>query len=86
MIELPGWEVEDGGGAILRSFAFRDFSRAFGFMAAVATHAEKHDHHPEWRNVYNRVEVRLASHDASGVTDRDLELARFMNEVAEGPA
>lgn len=83
---LPGWEVEEGGRALVRSFAFADFSRAFGFMAAVALHAEKRDHHPEWSNVYNRVEVRLSSHDAGGVTTRDVELALFMSEVADGPA
>jgi 4a-hydroxytetrahydrobiopterin dehydratase len=83
---LPGWEVEEGGRALVRSFTFADFSRAFGFMAAVALHAEKRDHHPEWSNVYNRVEVRLSSHDAGGVTTRDVELALFMSEVADGPA
>lgn len=81
---LDGFELEQGGAAILKSFAFEDFARAFAFMAAVATRAEKMDHHPEWSNVYNKVEVRLSSHDAGGVTERDLELARFMNALVSG--
>ncbi|MGH9304677.1 MAG: 4a-hydroxytetrahydrobiopterin dehydratase [Acidimicrobiales bacterium] len=79
---LDGFELEEGGAAILKRFSFKDFARAFAFMAAVATHAEKTNHHPEWSNVYNRVEVRLSSHDVGGVTERDLEMARFMNDVA----
>ena len=82
--ELDGWEVEEGGRGLLKTFRFKDFSRAFGFMAAVAVQAERRNHHPEWSNVYNTVEVRLSSHDAGGVTERDVELARFMDEVAAG--
>lgn len=79
---LEGWRAEDGGRALLKTFRFTDFARAFGFMAAVAVHAERRNHHPQWSNVHSTVEVRLSSHDAGGVTDRDVELARFMDEVA----
>jgi 4a-hydroxytetrahydrobiopterin dehydratase len=80
--ELDGWTVEEGGRALLKTFRFGDFARAFGFMAAAAVHAERRNHHPEWSNVYSTVEVRLSSHDAGGITERDVELARFMDEVA----
>lgn len=80
--ELEGWTLEDGGDAILRSFAFKNFSEAFGFMARAALAAEKLDHHPEWSNVYNKVEVRLTTHDAGGLTDLDFKLARKMNGFA----
>ena len=79
---LGGWEAEEGGAALIKTFRFKDFARAFGFMAAVAVHAERRNHHPEWSNVYDVVRVRLSSHDAGGVTERDLELARFMDEAA----
>ena len=79
---LPGWAEVTGREAIARTFAFRDFNEAFGFMARVALVAEKRDHHPEWRNVYKTVEVVLATHDAGGVTARDIELAKAMNAVA----
>jgi 4a-hydroxytetrahydrobiopterin dehydratase len=75
-----GWEVE--GGAIVRRFGFRGFAEAFAFMTAVAAKAEEMDHHPEWSNVYNRVNVRLSTHSAGGVTGLDLEMARFMDEHA----
>jgi 4a-hydroxytetrahydrobiopterin dehydratase len=81
---LSGWVAEEGSGAILKRFEFPDFVRAFSFMTAAALRAEKMNHHPEWSNVYSKVEVRLTSHDAGGVTDRDFELARFMDEVAAG--
>ena len=68
--------------AIIKEFRFRDFNAAFGFMSRVALYAEKTDHHPEWANVYNRVEVTLATHDAGGVTDKDVALAHFMDQVA----
>lgn len=79
---LPGWAEVTGREAIGRTFTFKDFSQAFGFMARVALVAEKHDHHPEWKNVYKTVEVILATHDAGGVTTRDVELARAMNGIA----
>ncbi len=79
---LDGWRAEEGGRALLKTFHFADFARAFGFMAAVAVHAERRNHHPEWSNVYSTVEVRLSSHDAGGVTERDLAPARFMDEAA----
>lgn len=81
LAQLPGWTAVDGRDAIAREFRFKDFNAAFAFMTRVALHAEKHDHHPEWFNVYNRVEVTLATHDAGGVTEKDLALAKFMDEV-----
>jgi 4a-hydroxytetrahydrobiopterin dehydratase len=79
---LDGWRAAEGRDAIVKEFRFKDFNAAFGFMARVALHAEKHDHHPEWFNVYNRVDVTLATHDAGGVTDKDVALAHFMDEAA----
>ncbi|MBV9559923.1 MAG: 4a-hydroxytetrahydrobiopterin dehydratase [Bradyrhizobium sp.] len=79
---LQGWKEVAGREAIARNFTFRDFNEAFGFMARVALVAEKNDHHPEWRNVYRTVEVVLATHDAGGVTARDIELAKAMNTIA----
>jgi len=80
---LPDWWSPEGErDAICRTFRFRDFNAAFGFMARVAMTAEKLDHHPEWFNVYNRVEVTLTTHDADGVTELDVTLARFMDEAA----
>lgn len=80
--ELPGWVEAEGRDAIARTFTFGDFSAAFGFMTRVALAAEKADHHPEWRNVYRTVEVVLTTHDAGGVTARDIELAKVMNTLA----
>jgi 4a-hydroxytetrahydrobiopterin dehydratase len=79
---LSGWSEVPGREAIARTFTFRDFNEAFGFMARVALVAEKNDHHPEWRNVYKTVEVVLATHDAGGVTERDIRLAKAMNAIA----
>ena len=81
---LDGWTLEEGGGAILKGFTFKGFNEAFGFMARAALAAEKMDHHPEWSNVYNKVEVRLATHSAGGLTALDIELARKMNRFAGG--
>lgn len=81
---LDGWTLADGREAIARSFKFADFNSAFGFMSRCALKAEAMDHHPEWFNVYNRVEVTLATHDAGGLTKLDVELAQFMNEAAAG--
>src|SRR3979490_3396711 len=79
---LPGWSDPPGREAIARTFTFKDFNEAFGFMSRVALVAEKSDHHPEWRNVYKTVEVVLATHDAGGVTVRDIDLAKAMNAIA----
>ncbi|MBV9332241.1 MAG: 4a-hydroxytetrahydrobiopterin dehydratase [Alphaproteobacteria bacterium] len=76
---LPDWSEVDGRNAIFRKFQFADFSEAFGFMTRVALLAEKMDHHPEWCNVYNRVEVTLTTHDAGGVTENDVKMAAAMN-------
>jgi 4a-hydroxytetrahydrobiopterin dehydratase len=77
--ELDGWARE--GDAITKTYEFETFSEALGFMAACVPTINRLDHHPEWSNVYNRVEVRLTSHDAGGVTDRDLRLARALDEA-----
>lgn len=79
---LPGWTETPGREAIARTFIFRDFNEAFGFMSRAALVAEKSDHHPEWRNVYKTVEVVLATHDAGGVTALDIGLATAMNAIA----
>src|SRR6516165_7224128 len=84
LAQLVGWNEVDGRDAITRKFTFKDFNEAFGFMARAALIAEKLDHHPEWFNVYNRVEVILATHDAGGVTERDVKLALEMNRLAQG--
>jgi 4a-hydroxytetrahydrobiopterin dehydratase len=76
---LPGWKVVKGRDAIEREFRFADFNAAFGFMSRAALQAEKLDHHPEWFNVYNRVHVVLSTHDAGGLTAKDVALAGFMN-------
>jgi 4a-hydroxytetrahydrobiopterin dehydratase len=77
-----GWTIEEGGKALVRTFKFTDFSEAFGFLARVALHAEKVDHHPEFTNVWNRVDFRLTSHDAGGITERDESLAEAINRLA----
>lgn len=82
MARLQGWRAADRRDAICKEFRFADFNAAFGFMARVALHAERHDHHPEWLNVYNRVEVTLTTHDAGGVTTKDVALAHFMDQIA----
>jgi 4a-hydroxytetrahydrobiopterin dehydratase len=82
-MDVPeGWTLEDGGKALVRTFKFKDFSEAFGLLARVALHAEKADHHPEFTSVWNRVDFRLTSHDAGGVTDRDVKLADAINRLA----
>src|SRR5581483_11777972 len=82
LAELPGWTEVGGREAIAKTFVFKDFNEAFGFMSRAALVAEKSDHHPEWRNVYKTVEVELSTHDAGGVTSRDIELAKAMNAIA----
>lgn len=76
LAELTGWTLRDDGLAIVRKLKFADFAEAFGFMTRVAIEAEKADHHPEWFNVYNRVEITLTTHDAQGLSERDVKLAR----------
>jgi 4a-hydroxytetrahydrobiopterin dehydratase len=82
LARLDGWRAVEGRDAIEREFRFKDFNAAFGFMSRVALYAERHDHHPEWSNVYNRVTITLATHDAGGVTDKDVALAHFIDEAA----
>lgn len=79
---LTGWRLVEGREAIAKRFVFRDFSEAFGFMTRVALTAETMDHHPEWSNVYKTVEVTLATHDAGGLTELDVKLARAMDRIA----
>jgi len=84
---LKGWsKVEGEREAIAKTFKFADFTAAFAFMAGVATKAEAHDHHPEWSNVYNTVKVALTTHDAGGVTEKDVALAEVMDRLAAGLA
>jgi 4a-hydroxytetrahydrobiopterin dehydratase len=78
---LPAWSLVDGRDAIRREFKFKDFSAAFGFMARVALLAEAQDHHPEWSNVYNRVTIALTTHDAGGLSGRDLKLAAAIDNL-----
>ena len=82
LAELADWTEVEGRDAIARTFTFKDFNAAFGFMTRVALVAEKNDHHPEWRNVYRTVEVVLSTHDAGGITARDIALAKAMNAIA----
>jgi 4a-hydroxytetrahydrobiopterin dehydratase len=79
---LPAWTVDDDRTGIRRSLTFDDFNAAFGFMARVALKADATEHHPEWFNVFNRVDVRLSSHDVGGLSQRDLDLARFVDSIA----
>jgi len=79
---LPGWTAVQDRDAIHKRFTFADFNAAFAFMTRVALAAEKADHHPEWFNVYNRVDITLSTHDANGLTMRDINLARFIEQAA----
>jgi 4a-hydroxytetrahydrobiopterin dehydratase len=80
LAQRPGWQLR--GDRIARSFRFADFAAAFGWMASVALVAERLNHHPDWKNVYDRVEVELTTHDAGGLTERDFELAAAMDRLA----
>lgn len=80
--ELKGWSEVAGRDAISKSFKLADFNAAFAFMTRVALAAEKADHHPEWFNVYNRVDITLSTHDAGGLSERDVALAKFIDSVA----
>jgi 4a-hydroxytetrahydrobiopterin dehydratase len=85
LARLPDWKKAQGErDAIARIYAFADFNAAFGFMTRAALWADKHDHHPEWSNVYNKVKVVLTTHDAGGVTQNDIDLAVFMDAAAAG--
>jgi 4a-hydroxytetrahydrobiopterin dehydratase len=79
---LEGWAEVAGRDAIHKNFKFADFNQAWGFMTRVALAAEKADHHPEWSNVYNKVEITLSTHDAGGVSDKDVALAKFIDSAA----
>lgn len=79
---LEGWSFDSARNGIARSLRFADFGAAFGFMARVALEAEKADHHPEWSNVWNRVDILLTTHSDGGVTDKDIALARRIDEIA----
>jgi 4a-hydroxytetrahydrobiopterin dehydratase len=82
LLKLKGWHVVTGRDAITKTFKFKDFSEAFGFMARAALAAEKLDHHPEWSNVYAKVDVTLSTHDVGGLTALDVQLAEAMNAIA----
>ena len=79
---LPDWRHDPARDAISREFIFADFNQAFGFMSRVALYAERHDHHPEWFNVYKTVRITLTTHDAGGLTQRDIDLAGFADQAA----
>ena len=82
-MDIPeGWTLGEDGKALEKSFRFKDFSEAFGFLTRVAMHSEKVNHHPEFNSVWNRVDFRLTTHDSGGVTERDMKLARAINELA----
>ena len=80
---LRDWDYEDGRDAIVRQFLFQDFSEAFAFMTRVALLAEVQDHHPEWSNVWNRVEILLTTHDAGGLSERDISMARAIDALLD---
>ncbi|MFO1361458.1 MAG: 4a-hydroxytetrahydrobiopterin dehydratase [Burkholderiales bacterium] len=82
LARLPGWSRVDGRAAIAKKFQFADFNAAWGFMARVALAAEKQNHHPEWFNVWNRVEITLSTHDAGGLSARDVRLAEAIEAIA----
>ena len=77
--ELQGWQIVNG--KLHKEFQFKDFNQAFGFMTRAAIHAEKMDHHPEWFNVYNKLKVDLMTHDAGGITENDVKLAKILNSL-----
>ncbi|MDM0110288.1 4a-hydroxytetrahydrobiopterin dehydratase [Variovorax sp. J22R24] len=87
LADLPGWRCEDTrGGLIKRELVFADFSQAFGFMTRLALAAEKANHHPEWFNVYNRVDIALTTHDVNGISMRDIEMARLAERLHQAIA
>ena len=86
LADLKGWTELSGRDAIVKTFTFKDFNQAFGFMTRAALVAEKMDHHPEWSNVYKTVDVTLSTHDAGGLTEKDVALAKAMDKFAGQPA
>lgn len=82
LAKLKGWREVEGRDAISKSLRFKDFNEAFGFMARVALAAEKADHHPEWSNVYNKLEITLTTHECGGLSARDVKLAEFIDALA----
>ncbi|KAA3655330.1 MAG: 4a-hydroxytetrahydrobiopterin dehydratase [Proteobacteria bacterium] len=81
LASLEGWSLNEDKTAIARSFRFRDFNAAFGFMSRIALMAERLDHHPAWSNTYNRVDITLTTHDAGGLSEKDMVMARFINDL-----
>jgi 4a-hydroxytetrahydrobiopterin dehydratase len=81
--ELPHWDLDEERDAIVRSFKFEDFSEAFAFMTRVALIAEKADHHPEWSNIWDRVDILLTTHDADGLSKRDVAMAKAIDALVE---
>ena len=81
LADAPEWTLREDGKAITRTFKFEDFNAAFGFMTRVALYADKHDHHPEWSNVYNRVDILLTTHDAGGLSHRDVDMATAIEKL-----
>lgn len=81
LADLPQWSCDRQAGTLFREFRFNDFAEAFGFMARMAIHSESANHHPEWFNVYNRVAVTLTTHDAQGLTERDIAWARLADQA-----
>ena len=81
--KLSGWKLMKGRNAITKTFKFKNFTEAFGWMTSMALYAEKKDHHPEWFNVYSTVEVTLSTHDAGGITNLDMDMAREMNSTSK---
>ncbi|XP_005097347.1 pterin-4-alpha-carbinolamine dehydratase [Aplysia californica] len=82
-LKEAGWTMVEGRDAIYKEFLFKDFNQAFGFMTRVGLKADKMDHHPEWFNVYNKVQITLSTHDVGGLSQRDVTLAKFIEEVAK---
>ncbi|CCG41738.1 4a-hydroxytetrahydrobiopterin dehydratase [Magnetospirillum molischianum] len=83
LASLSGWTERDGGSSLARDFVFRDFAEAFAFMTRVALAAERLEHHPDWTNRWNRVEITLTTHEAGGLTERDISLAREIDRAAK---
>jgi 4a-hydroxytetrahydrobiopterin dehydratase len=84
LAQVPDWQPVQGRDAIARKFKFANFSEAFGFMSRVALAAEKMDHHPEWTNVYSTVDITLSTHDAGGLSDNDIALAKAIDAIVKG--
>jgi 4a-hydroxytetrahydrobiopterin dehydratase len=80
---IPKWKITEDSSRIQRSLKFKDFNEAFGFMSRVALHADKYDHHPNWSNVYNQVEIELWTHDVGGLSQRDIDLAEFIDSISK---